>query len=296
MNPAAALLSGLAAIGYSVAAMVVKQASIRGVTVWQITLVTHGMMACLTFPILFWQDLSGLGWQDFFWPVVAGATALLAGILVFLSLRSGDVSVATPILGAKVIMVAALVVVLGKTSLSIDLWVAAVLAAIGVVLVAGQKVAGGHRKQHLLTALYSFLGAGVFAFTDVILEIHASTLGFWIFFPIMTTSMAILTVVFVLLLDLRHVWKIPPQAGKPLFIGALLMSLQALCMASSIGIFKAATAANVIYSSRTFLSVIAIWGLGRLFGLPEMAGKPDHLVRRFIGAMLLFAGIVFVLV
>jgi len=295
MNSGPALLSGLAAIGYTLAAIVVKQATVRGATVWQVTLITHILMGLLTLPILFFQDISNLQAGDLLWPAAAGGCALFAGVLVVLALSRGDVSVATPILGCKVIIVAILVVLLGNTALSIDLWIAALLAAIGVALVAGGKVERGLRRRHVMTALYSIFGSGLFALTDVILQVHAATIGFWIFFPIMASTMAILTVLGVAALRIDQYHSLPRTARLPLFAGSLLMSLQALSMASSIGIFQAATAANVVYSSRTFLSVLAIWTIGKYFGLDEMAGRPDHLLRRLCGAFLLFISILFVL-
>lgn len=289
------LLSGMAAAGYTIAAIFVKQASLRGASVWQLMLSFHLTMMVVTFPILLAQQ-PALSWASLLWPFLAGLCAMLGGVFVLLALTRGDVSVATPILGLKVVIVTVLVVLLGRVAVSADLWIAALLAAAGVWLVAGGEMPHGGRRRHLMTAVISIIGSTLFALTDVILQTHVKNLGYWVFFPLMAITMGTTTILLVLVIRVPKVFVLPRNAVRPMAIGSLLMTGQAVLMSSAIAVFQAATVANVVYSSRTFLSVLAIWWLGRFFEMDEFAGRPDHLARRLIGAGLLFAGIIFVIV
>jgi hypothetical protein len=73
------------------------------------------------------------------------------------------------------------------------------------------------------------------------------------------------------------------------------LALQGLMFITSISIYRHATVANVLYSSRGLWSVVAVWGIGHWFSNREQHLGARVLVWRFVGAILLMAAIVMVL-
>ena len=77
--------------------------------------------------------------------------------------------------------------------------------------------------------------------------------------------------------------------------GAACFAVQGLMFITSISIYRQATSANVLYSSRGLWSVVAVWGIGHWFTNREQHLGARVLVWRFVGAILLMAAIVMVL-
>jgi hypothetical protein len=64
---------------------------------------------------------------------------------------------------------------------------------------------------------------------------------------------------------------------------------------SSISIYRHATSANVLYSSRGLWSVVAVWGIGHWFANREQHLGAWVLAWRLVGAILLMAALLMVL-
>jgi hypothetical protein len=64
---------------------------------------------------------------------------------------------------------------------------------------------------------------------------------------------------------------------------------------TSISIWRQVTSANVLYSSRGLWSVVAVWAVGHWFANQEQHLGARVLAWRFVGAFLLMAAIVMVL-
>ena len=78
--------------------------------------------------------------------------------------------------------------------------------------------------------------------------------------------------------------------------GAISFAGQGLMFITSITLFRQATVANVLYSSRGLWSVVAVWGIGHWFSNREQHLGARVLVWRLVGAILMMAAIVMVLV
>lgn len=93
------------AIVYTVGALCAKRSLASGATVWQVNFAANMAMSLLYLPFWLGADLSKL-WTDGYRPVLTAAAFFTGQLFTFAALRKGDVSVATPLLGAKVIFVA----------------------------------------------------------------------------------------------------------------------------------------------------------------------------------------------
>src|SRR2546425_4342816 len=95
------------ALFYALAAMLLKQAIHFGVGAWRMTVVNSWVMAAVFSVMLL---LPGVPWRELVWyqPLCSGLLSLVGNLFAVLALSRGDVSVATPIMGTKVILVALL--------------------------------------------------------------------------------------------------------------------------------------------------------------------------------------------
>jgi hypothetical protein len=79
-----------------------------------------------------------------------------------------------------------------------------------------------------------------------------------------------------------------------LIAGAACFALQGMTFITSISIYRHATVANVLYSSRGLWSVVAVWAIGHWFENREQHLGAKVLAWRFVGAILLMAAILMV--
>ncbi len=144
---------------YTIAALCTKRALSGGATVWQVNFAANMAMAVLYLPFWLGVDFPRLLAQGYK-PILAAITFFIGQLFTFAALRKGDVSVATPLLGAKVIFVALLTSVLFGEAVGIKWWLAALICTVGIFLVTGsQRRTEGWTRHSGKTAAYSLIAA-----------------------------------------------------------------------------------------------------------------------------------------
>ena len=236
-------------------------------------------------------------------PAACGALFFLGQIATFRALSSGDISVATPLLGMKVILVALFTLFIIGRALPASWWLASLLASCGIALIS-YSPSGSHRRL-FSTICWSLAAAALFALTDVLLQYWVPMSGYSRFAPLMFGVTGLLSFIYLpaLVKKTRHCKDDPAQRDFTqsaviwLAAGALLLSLQALGMYSAIGLYRSATMTNILYGSRCLWSVLLIWALGVVAGdgFPSDRNSSSVMGRRFAGALLLFAAMALVL-
>ena len=104
VNLGSILLPLCAALLYVVGALLVKRSGDFGVGVWRTAFISN-LTSALIFQLLL--PLGGTFHVELLWqPALVGVLFLLGQLLNYLALQRGDVSVATPVLGVKIILVA----------------------------------------------------------------------------------------------------------------------------------------------------------------------------------------------
>lgn len=287
------LLPLAAAVLYAAAALCLKIALGRGVTTWSVLFFSNLVLGCIFAPLL----LAGSsGWNPGAagWAVAAGVLFFLGQVGTFRSLQSGDVSVATPALAAKVVFLALLSLLVPGNRPDPDLWLAVGLTMAGVILLhRGPKVSASRPLTTLSWALFAALS---FAAADIVVQVGAPVAGFTLFMPVMFGSVAVLS----LPLLWPHILRPPrrreaPGARRWLAVGVLLLGLQATGMASAIGLFGDATAANVVYSSRGLWSLLLLAVVARRLSISDSVFDRRTFVVRVIGCILIIIAVVLVL-
>jgi drug/metabolite transporter (DMT)-like permease len=284
------------AIVYTIAALCAKRALAARATVWQVNFAANMAMALLYLPLWAGADLAKVMAQGYK-PLLASVTFFVGQLFTFAALRKGDVSVATPLLGAKVLFVALLNSVVFGETVPMKWWVAAFVCTAGIFLVTGiQKKHAAWSRHSRITAAYSLIAAIAYALTDILLQHWSAETGVINFVAVMFTVTGILTcALYIPAAGLPALIFPPPAARTILFGGSVLLALQNFVVTMAIRFSGDATAVNVVYSSRCVLSVVLAWATARWLGSREATLPRSVLLLRLAGALLLAAAILMVL-
>ena len=275
---------------YVIAALFLKQAAAKGIDIWRTAFVCNAATSILF--LILWplggEPIQGhLLWQ----PLVVALFFVLAQLLSFLAFKIGDVSVAIPVMGSKVILVALFTTILGVGSVPASLWIAAVLSAVGIAFL-NQK--GQSRHEHVLRTVWLALAAAAsYAIFDVLVMSWAPQWGVGRFLPLVMIMSALLSITF-LPFSKKQQSDENRRSHRPLYFGAFFIALQALILVSALGIYGEATAINIIYSTRGLWSILAVWFFGHWFANTERTQGGTVFKARLIGAICLSAALVLV--
>jgi drug/metabolite transporter (DMT)-like permease len=285
----------LASLLYIAAALFLKRAQQLGGGVLRTTFIANVTIA-LVFAALLPMGGTGQPAAQLWQPALVAGLFVAGQVFAVLALSIGEVSVATPVLGAKTIFVAWFTTLLLATRLPWQLWCAAGLSFGAIALLQraprAAAAAGGHRRLGP-TLLFSLLAAAAYALFDVLVQKWSSVWGAGRFLPIMFALSAVMSVVFVPFI--REPWREVPRAAWPsLAAGAFFMALQSFALVTGVAIFGDATAMNVVYSARGVWSVAAVWLIGHWFANTEAQLGGDVFRWRLGGAALMTSAIVLV--
>jgi drug/metabolite transporter (DMT)-like permease len=286
------LLPLLSSVLYVCGALFLKQAGGYGVGVWRTTFVAN-LICGAAFNVLWFLGGSfpavTLWWQ----PAVVALLFLAGQMLSFLAIERGDVSVATPVMGVKVVLVAIFVTLVLDESVTTALWLAAILSSVGIVFL---NRGGGNQPHHHagLTIGLGILAAACYALFDVLVQKWSPAWGAGRFLPMLMWFVALYSLA---LIPFFHapLRAVPRPAWRPLVCGGCFIAAQGIFLISALSLYGEATAINVVYSSRGLWSVLAVWWLGHWFANKERERGAQVLGWRLLGALLLMAAIVLVL-
>ena len=273
--------------GYVFAVLLLKRSADWGVGVCRTIFISNVGMGLVFASLLSlggeWQAIS-LWWQ----PLAGGALFLAGQVFMFLALHHGDVSVATPVLGLKIVLVAFCSVLLLPDPVPLVWWIAAGLSTAAIVLLSR----GEARPKHAVgrTVVMAALAAASFAMSDVLVQKWAPAWGAGRFLPLMYGSVAVLSFGLVPFFS-EPLRSVPKPAWPWLVAGALVLALQSAGIAYTLGVFGDATAVNIVYSARGLWSVAAVWLVGHWFDNEEQRLAPAVLRSRLAGAGLMLAAI-----
>jgi drug/metabolite transporter (DMT)-like permease len=285
-----AVLALVAALVYTAASLCLKAALHRGATAAQVNIAANLGMAVMVQPLWLLVEAPA-AFPPLWQPLVCAGFFLCGQACTFAALAHGDVSVATPLLGTKILMVTGLNLVFFQAPVSPGWWLAAAAATVSVALIAG----GRHRHGHVgRTVGYSLAAALCYSLTDVWISHWAPGPRALTFAPILFGAAGLISLAFGGAAQ-RGAFR-PPRAARPMLLaGAGIFGLQIILFFFALVATRDATAANILYSSRSVWSVVAAWGAGHLLGLRDAEAGQSALLRRLAGALLLFGAILLIL-
>ncbi|MFO0818222.1 MAG: hypothetical protein U1A77_09795 [Pirellulales bacterium] len=235
-------------------------------------------------------------------PVEAWWQAALVGLAFvcgqmfnFLAFQHGDVSVATPVFGVKVIVVALILAVVSDESISGRIWFGAALAALGVgVMQSGARSSSQGPLtlwRAFATVLLALLSATSLSLFDVGLQTWGRKWGAATFLPAVFIASGLFSCGFLPWCDrpsrLRYLGVLGPMVAC-----TVLIAVQAMSMSYSLGQFGDATRINIVYALRGLWAVGLSWLLAHSLGTNEAHLSPRVMLLRLVGAALVTTAVV----
>ena len=281
----------VSAILFVFAALMLKRASDLGADVWRTTRIINYLTAAVAIPL--WSlggtiPAPGLWWE----PALASLFFFAGQVFTLLALHRGDVSVATPVLGMKIVLVALLTGLLLGEPPGAQLWTAATLSSIAVALL---NVGPSHVHRRIgLTILLAAGGATAYATFDVLVQKFSAAWGTGRFLPIAMTCGAIYSIP-LRRFESKDARRSAAPYARWLSAGSALLAVQGMMFISAVSLYRQVTSANVLYSSRGLWSVVGVWAVGHWFANREQHLGARVLVWRFVGALMLMIAIMIVL-
>jgi drug/metabolite transporter (DMT)-like permease len=283
------ILPFFCALVYAIGALLLKRSMEAGQSPRLAMVACNLALALFSLPLLFWAKPPPEGLSIWVWGAAPACSLLffLGQVGTFRALSGGDVSVATPVLGSKVVITALFGALFLPGGVGPDLWVGAFLCTAGVALVGLQP---GVRHGKALRAVGWGLGsAAVFSLTDVIVARAAREMGFCLFGPWMMVGMAVLSF-----------WVVPPREWGNIFQrggrgwawpGAALVGFQGTFLYASIALSGDPVGVNIVYAVRGLWSVLLVAWIGKWLGNREAGLPRSVLLLRGVGAVLLIGAV-----
>ncbi|MFZ5832886.1 MAG: EamA family transporter [Planctomycetota bacterium] len=280
-----------AAMLFALGAILLRRAAAGRIDSWRVTFLSNQLTTLVFLPLLM---LGGepLRLENSWQPLMVAVLFIAGQMTTVLALTHGEVSVAAPVMGLKIVLVAVFSFLLFQKPLPAEIWLACALATVGVALLNVSGSRSGGRAG--FSALLAFAAAAAFGLFDVCVQAWSPNWGIGRFLPCVFGMSSLLSLGFIPFFKDRLL-AIPMDARWWLLGGCGLIAAQSLCIVSTVAVWGHAAEANVIYSTRGVWSVIFVWFLGRLLGDidPGMTGRT--LGFRLAGAMLLLSAVTLLL-
>jgi len=291
-NPIYLVLPVISAIVYTFAAMLFKKVLEKGVNLWYLNFLANLGTCVFVIPLYFFGNHCGAS-IPILPPFIIGGLFIAGQAFSLISLKHGDVSVATPLLGTKVLMVAFFTVILLHIPVSFLLWSAAILTIFALFLLRGND--SKSKKNFLPTVIYSLLCAFCFALSDIYLQKWSPLYGpdnlvFVVFMYVTVLSIGFFP------LFIKNKLLFPAPIFIPMITSVIFIGFQTTLMAIALSRFGNATAVNIVFSSRGMWSVVFTWFLGNLLGNNERLLGKRVFVKRMFGSFLILIALLLVLI
>ncbi|MBX3734242.1 MAG: EamA family transporter [Verrucomicrobiae bacterium] len=257
----------VAAVVFAFGNLLQKRAFQEGAGLMPAFALNHVALGLTFLPMLAWGEVPRPG-TALWHPVLAGTAFFTGSVLGLLALRGGDVSVVTPLLGTKVILVAALSTLVFRVPLGAGHLAAAGLTTLGVLVMgfSDRRPGRGTGRSTVLALLCSLC----FAVCDTLIQQWAGPFGIPTFIPMLFGTLAVLSMVVVLGTG-REAIRVPRAALPWLLAASAAAVIQAVLITVSIAVWRDATGVNVVYALRGLWGLALVWCLGHRFGNTERA-------------------------
>ncbi len=276
MTPLVTFCAAGAAVLYAIGSLDIKKALASGTDRRAAIAWTNIAMALWSLP-LFFLSKETFTLYGFVLALGAGIALFFGRIFVVKALEIGALSIVGPLLGLKTLFVAIFAVLLGQVALSAGVWIAVVLACIGMALV--QRGPQSKCKLYHRAIFYAIIASLLFASTDILVVEARSSLSVGWLMPTLFLTVGLLVPL------LGSIPKTPEDGQLNLKRGSIVMGFQTSVVVLAICLTGQAVLVNIIYASRGLWSVIVDRLMNRQGTIHE------YFVQRAAGAVMLVASV-----
>jgi drug/metabolite transporter (DMT)-like permease len=229
--------------------------------------------------------------------IVATISGFIALYAAARAMQEGDPSTVVPVMGLKIPFVAVMSVFLLGEMHPWHIYLAAVLAFVGVILFGigpQQKAQGGHGYSPMVGILWAAASAGLYALSDVYIKRSLAFLApipaaIWNY-----TFIGLLCVPALLQPHLRQ-YRITRIDMGLLLLNGLFLLLAVMAFFVSISLAGQITTPNIIFATRGFITLAAGYALNRLLKTPIERQPNSVYVLRVLGTAMLFSAVLLAL-
>ncbi|MDB5105033.1 MAG: hypothetical protein JWP91_2722 [Fibrobacteres bacterium] len=284
------LIPLICALLYPLGTLLSKRALDKGVDLWTVMASTYWAMA-LVFLIVIPFEGRAVPWHLWYQPALVGLLSFAGQGSALKAISSGDLTIATPALGSKVLLVALLTETILHQQVPLAWWIAASFSFAAIFFLQAGAPAG--RRGGIRTLAFSVLAAAFFATGDVLIQKWAPRWGAFHFLPAMALASALYSSSLLPLMR-KPLLAFDGRSMTLLAAGSAILGLQSLLLTAVIGLFGRVTLVNIVFSSRGLWNFLLIWFVGHWFRNREREAGGKVMAMRLIGAGLMFAAIVMV--
>ncbi|MBR4596780.1 MAG: hypothetical protein IKO42_00045 [Opitutales bacterium] len=287
------LLPIIAAAMYCISVMLVKSSAKRRALSGASILVMNNLLAGLVFvPQIFLAgDMPGLGaaWQ----PMLAGAFCAAGNIATFICAERGEVSLMTPIMGVKILIVILLARILLNESLPSSTTLAGAVCCAAVLLMGWRKnsLKSGSAKATIALALAA---CSFYAACDVLLQKFSPNFEKGQLLGLMCAALP-LSIIPLMPRFFREIARARRSELAFGFLSAALMTGEMFLMVLAITGSVGASLCNILYNTRGVMAVALVYIGGAKF---ESVHELDRsaAARRLAGSLMILAAVSAVLI
>ncbi len=246
------------------------------------------VVLALAFSFL-WRSSDDVDAQANVWqPLTLSLFYVLGVLFTFAAIHGGDISVATPVLAVKIILVAMMLSTIAAQPVGTSVWIASVLAAIGVALI---QWTGRAEPRHMLrTICLALLAASFYAGFDVLNQMWSPQWGGGRLLPITFWGVGLLSLLLTPWVD----W--PALRNREVAIWltwtCVLTLAHTLLIVLVIAYFGDAARVNIILSLRGMWSIGLAYVASGVMRSNEATLAPAALRTRLAGAGMLTLAVV----
>ena len=283
----------VAALFYCASIILVKYASQSKKLSGLSMLVMNNLLSGIVFiPAIFFEselpDVSII-WQ----PIIASVFCAIGNIATFTCAERGEVSLMTPLMGIKTLMVILLArVMLRDIQLPHTITIAGVICCVAVFIM-GYTKKSFRTKKLGITIILSLTACLSYALCDVFIQKYAPNFSKNAMLSLTSVAMPLS----IIPLLPRFFKEVSGCDKKTLFLGgssAVLMIVEMYLMFISISGELGASLCNILYNTRGLISVLLIYFLGKhLVKLRELSNTSA--IQRSIGAILILVAVIIAL-
>lgn len=284
------LIPLLCAFLYPLGTLFMKRAMGKGADLYSSMAVNYWVMGAVFMVVLPFESRP-IPWDLWYQPALVGLFSFAGQACALKAIASGDLTIATPALGSKVLMVALLSELVLRQAVPLSWWIAASLSFAAVFFL--QSGVPASRRSVFATLMFSLFAAGFFSLGDVLIQKWAQPWGAFHFVPAIAISAAVYSLGLLRLMR-RPLLAFDPGVWKGLLAGSAILGLQTLLITSVIALYGKAALVNVVFSSRGLWNFVFIWYGGHWFANREREAGGRIMASRLIGAGLMFAAILLV--